>query len=116
MDKMNELRRWHSSKANILQIKIRDTVKVIEELEKKKREMLNALKLKTDQTRDKASVADRVEVKVYKALKKDQSPVINEEPPKCNALSVGDLEMSPTAQDGPNFLIKDGEFFGDPKD
>ena len=89
---MNELRRWHSSKANILQIKIRD------------------------QTRDKASVADRVEVKVYKALKKDQSPVINEEPPKYNPLSVGDLEMSPSAQDGPNFIIKDGEFFGDPKD
>lgn len=113
---MNELRRWHSSKANILQIKIRDTVKVIVELEKKKREMLNSLKLKTDQTRDKASLADRVEVKVYKALQKDQSPVINEDPPKQNALSVGDLEMSPSANDGPNFIVKDGEFFGDHKD
>ena len=116
MDKMNDLRRWHSSKANILLIKIRDTVKVIDELEKKKRELLNALKLKTDQTRDKASFAERVEVKVYKALKKEQSLVINEEPPRHSALSVGDLEMSPTAMDGPNFIVKDGEFFGDPKD
>lgn len=47
MDKMNELRRWHNSKANILQVKIKDTAKVIEELEKKKQELLNTLKLRT---------------------------------------------------------------------
>jgi hypothetical protein len=68
---MNELRRWHNSKSNILQIKIKDTVKVIEELEKKKKELINSLKIKTDQTREKGNIVDRIEVKVYKALGKE---------------------------------------------
>ena len=71
IDKMNELRRWHNSKSNILQIKIKDTVKVIEELEKKKKELINSLKIKTHQTREKGNIVDRIEVKVYKALGKE---------------------------------------------
>ena len=116
MDKMNELRRWHSSKANILQIKIRDSFKVIEELEKKKRDLMNNLKLKTEQAKDKVMLAERVQLKVAKALKKQKSPTIIENQIMPNTLSVGDLEMSPTYQDGPNFIVKDDDLFGEPKD
>jgi hypothetical protein len=49
---------------------------VIEELEKKKRDLNNTLKLKTEQTKEKGNVKDRIEVKVNKALGKESNPII----------------------------------------
>ena len=44
---------------------------------------------------------------------KETLPIIIEDPPK--EINSAILDISPTAQDSPNFITKDGEFQGDTK-
>ena len=67
---MNDLRRWHNSKQHILEIKIKENVKQITELEAKRHEMVNQLRFKSEQANKKTTEMYKVNMKVNKALGK----------------------------------------------
>ncbi len=94
-DKLNELRRWHNSKSNILQIKIKENIKVIEELESKNAQLVKSLKFKDKQAGEKGDAAERLEIKVSMAKIKETLPIIIEDPPK--EINSAILDISPTA-------------------
>jgi hypothetical protein len=65
---MNDLRRWHNSKQHILEIKIKDNVKTVSELEVRKKELENQLKFKVDSAKKKVGEYKKVNGKVYQNL------------------------------------------------
>lgn len=99
-DRMNDLRRWHNSKQHILEIKIKENVKAVSELEARKKELENQLKFKAEIAMKKAGEYQKVNGKAFQNF----GIKINSQPTAKflkNQLTVKDLQqMSPKDQIG----------------